>query len=147
MPSKKKASLSLLLLGLLALGLACQPAQGVRVARVIDGDTIEISTGERVRYIGVNAPERGAPFSREATRANQELVLGKRVGLERDVSERDRYGRLLRYVYVNGTFVNGELVRRGLAQARAYPPDTKYRALLDSLEQEARAQGMGMWSR
>ncbi|MDP2727493.1 MAG: thermonuclease family protein, partial [Dehalococcoidia bacterium] len=95
--------------------------QEARVARVIDGDTIELEGGQRVRYIGVNTPEMND--SRPTVRAwaqrgkekNQELVEGKKVTIERDVSETDRYGRLLRYVYVDGVMVNAELVRLGYA--------------------------------
>jgi len=108
----------------------CGPAQDTfRVIEVIDGDTIVIEGGERVRYIGIDAPEMGPPpepFAVEAWQTNRELVEGKAVRLERDVSATDRYGRLLCYVYVDATFVNAELVRQGLARARAYHPDTKY---------------------
>ena len=95
---------------------------------VVDGDTIrvELGDGERatVRYIGIDCPEADQPFGDEATAANRLLVEGQKLLLERDVSETDRYGRLLRYVYlVDGTFVNGELVKGGHARARAYPPD------------------------
>ena len=86
-------------------------------------------------------------YGLEAWQANRELVEGKKVRLERDVSETDKYGRLLRYVYVDDVFVNAELVRRGLAEARAYPPDTKYQDYLEKLEQEARAAGRGMWAK
>ncbi len=119
-------------------------AQGVRVVRVIDGDTIVIQSGERVRYIGIDAPEQDEPLGPAATQLNGELVGGKRVRLERDVTDRDRFGRLLRYVYVDGILVNAELVRQGLAEAKAYPPDTKYQDYLEQMETEARLAGRGM---
>jgi len=82
----------------------------------------------------------------EASAANKALVEGKAVYLEKDVSDTDRYGRLLRYVFLaDGTFVNGELVRQGYAQAITYPPDVKYQKLLRALEQEARSRGKGLW--
>jgi micrococcal nuclease len=117
---------------------------------VIDGDTVIIAGGERVRYIGIDTPEMGSnpeAFAREATDANRALVEGKAVRLERDVSETDRYGRLLRYVWVGGTMVNVELVRRGLAEAKAYPPDTRYQPLLDAAQFEARVAGRRMWAK
>lgn len=120
------------------------------VMRVIDGDTIEvILDGEpnNLRYIGIDAPEMGMPLSKEATEANQHLVEWQIVELERDVSETDQHGRLLRYVYLNdGILVNAELVRLGLAAALAYPPDIKYQELINTKEQEAKEAGAGLWA-
>ena len=99
------------------------------VVRVIDGDTIEVNIrGElhKVRYIGMNTPEVRQPGGAEATSANAELVAGKIVQLEKDISETDRYGRLLRYVWVDGTMVNAALIISGHAQVATYPPDVKY---------------------
>ena len=84
--------------------------QTALVTNVVDGDTIDVSingTEFRVRYIGMDTPEIGEPCYQQATAYNSQLVLGKTVILERDVSETDRFGRLLRYVYVDDTFVNG----------------------------------------
>ena len=120
----------------------------VRVVRVIDGDTIEIEGGERVRYIGIDTPEvypETEPWGPEATDMNEELVGGRVVELRKDVTDRDRYGRLLRYVFVDGLFVNGELVRLGYARAVSYPPDTGYQDLLTQLEEEAKEAGRGLW--
>ena len=120
------------------------------VTRVTDGDTIVIGTGQRVRYIGIDTPEvypEREAYGMEAWQANRQLVEGKKVRLERDVSETDKYGRLLRYVYVDDTLVNAELVRLGLAVARAYPPDTRYQGLLAQLEEAARQAGRGMWAK
>jgi micrococcal nuclease len=83
----------------------------------------------------------------EALEANRQLVEGKVVRLERDVSQTDKYGRLLRYVYVDGILINAELVRLGLAEAKAYPPDTKYQEALEELEAEAKEAGLGMWAK
>jgi micrococcal nuclease len=120
------------------------------VIEVIDGDTIAIAGGDRVRYIGIDTPEihpQVEAFGLEAWQANRELVEGKTIRLERDVSETDKYGRLLRYIWVDGTMVNAELVRRGLAQAKAYPPDTRYQIYLEQVEAEARQAGRGMWAK
>lgn len=120
-----------------------------RVTRVIDGDTIEVEVEGRlfsVRYIGINAPEQGQPCGEEATDMNEELVGGQIVTLLKDVSEEDRYGRLLRYVYVGDLLVNAELVRRGYALAATYPPDVAYSELFVRLEREARAAAVGCWA-
>jgi micrococcal nuclease len=121
----------------------------VYVTRVIDGDTIVLSNGNHVRYIGIDCPEMDTeePFAREATQANRDIVEGKIVRLEKDTSETDRYGRLLRYVYIGNKFVNLELVRLGLAEAKDYPPDTKYKIFLDAAEAEAKLAGRGMWAK
>ncbi|MBM3156888.1 MAG: thermonuclease family protein [Chloroflexi bacterium] len=141
----------LILLFVVALLVSCVPVtEGqVRVVRVIDGDTIEIAGGERVRYIGIDTPEtypQVEPYGAEAKAKNIELVEGKLVTLERDVSYTDKYDRLLRYVYVDGLFVNGELVRLGYAEAVPYPPDTRYQWQLELLEAEAKAAARGIWS-
>jgi len=126
------------------------PIEQVEVLYVFDGDTITIEGGYRVRYIGIDTPEihpELEPYGIEALEANRKLVEGKEVRLERDVSETDKYGRLLRYVYVDDVFVNAELVRQGLAEAKAYPPDTKYQDYLEELEAEARQAGRGIWAK
>ena len=141
--------LPIILLLLLLCGCS-SPPNIARVTQVIDGDTITIEGGYRVRYIGIDTPEvypQVEAFGMEAWQANRKLVAGREVHLERDISETDRYGRLLRYVYVDDIFVNAELVRQGLAQAKAYPPDTKYQGDLEELEAEAREAGRGMWAK
>ncbi len=103
-----------------------------------------------MRYIGIDTPEiypQPEPFGWEAWQANHRLVEDKEIRLERDVSETDKYGRLLRYVYVDNTFINAELVRQGLARAKAYPPDTKYQTYLEKMEAEAREANRGMWAK
>jgi micrococcal nuclease len=119
------------------------------VVAIIDGDTIEVEiAGQRytLRYIGIDSPESGDEFASEAATANAELVADKVVELENDVSETDRSGRLLRYVWVDDTMVNCELARQGYARAKEYPPDTTYQEFLAQCEQEARAAGRGMWA-
>lgn len=146
----------LLLLWLAATLAGCgsgpgQPAGGATatVTAVIDGDTIEVQMGGqswRVRYILINAPEAGEPFGPAATAANRALVEGATVTLVQDVSETDRFGRLLRYVYLpDGRFVNGELVRQGYAQLATFPPDVAQEAAIRAAQQEAIAAGRGIW--
>ena len=165
----KPLTLSLaLLLGLLA---ACQPSPtletcddvseattrggaitsassgGALVIRVIDGDTIEMAGGARVRYIGVDTPERDEPFYHVATDYNRRLIERHRVKLLKDKSDEDRFGRLLRYVLAGDILVNAELVREGMADARPYKPDVKFAACFDDLMQEAQENRRGMWGR
>lgn len=122
-----------------------------KVVRVIDGDTIEIEGGQRVRYIGIDTPETVDPrkpvqcFGKEASDKNKELVAGKEVKLEKDVSETDKYGRLLRYVYVGNIFANDYLVRQGYAHASSYPPDVKYQDQFTQAQTEARVNHSGLW--
>ena len=120
------------------------------ITRVIDGDTIVVAGGDRVRYIGVDAPEIGGEpelFGTEASAFNSGLVLNQEVMMEKDASEADRFGRLLRYVYVDGILVNAELVREGYARGVSYRPDTKYDRCFTALEEEARVARRGMWAR
>lgn len=121
----------------------------VTVRRVIDGDTIELASGARVRYIGIDTPEMSGPrecYATEATAKNRELVEGKRVALRKDVSETDRYGRLLRYVYLpTGEMVNATLVREGYAVTSTFPPDVMFADLFVELEREAREAARGLW--
>jgi micrococcal nuclease len=127
-----------------------------RVLRVVDGDTIHVLLDGRdvtVRYIGIDTPETVAPgrpveaFGREASARNKELVDGKVVTLEKDVSETDRFGRLLRYVYVDGQMVNATLVREGYATSSTFPPDVKHQELFKQLEREAREAKRGLWAK
>ncbi len=110
------------------------------VTRVIDGDTIDVTINGQpftVRYVGVNTPERDEACYSEARNANAALVQGQAVRLVRDVSETDRFGRLLRYVYVGDVFVNAALVEQGWAEAASYPPDTAFIPTFQQLELEA----------
>lgn len=121
------------------------------VTRVIDGDTIEIEGGDRLRYIGIDTPETKHPnkvvgcYGKEAEAKNKDLVEGKKVKLEKDVSETDKYGRLLRYVYLDGIMINELLVKEGYAQASSYPPDVKYQDKFNEAEKQAREEERGLW--
>ena len=86
-----------------------------RVVEVIDGDTIIIEGGYHVRYIGIDSPEKHEPFYSEAKRINEDLVEGKVVKLQKDISDQDKHGRMLRYIYIDEIFVNAEIVRMGYA--------------------------------
>lgn len=124
----------------------------VLVKRVIDGDTIELADGRKVRYIGMDTPETVDPrqpvqcFGKEASEKNKELVEGKQVRLEKDVSETDKYGRLLRYVFIGDLFVNDYLVRQGYASVATFPPDVKYQEQFLQAQKEARENNRGLWS-
>lgn len=135
------------------------PTQRAEVLRVIDGDTIVVRIGgrdERVRYIGLDAPElanaeRGTPAdcgADDATEANARLTAGGTVVLERDVSDRDRFGRLLRHAWIQADewrHVGIELVESGAVEARSYAPDTGRDMELDAAERRAREALAGIW--
>ena len=115
------------------------------VVRVIDGDTIELPDGNRVRYLGIDTPEAGEPYYSEATARNKELVEGKVVYLQKGKRDRDEYDRLLRYIYVDGVFVNAELVVQGYATAYIFDSDERYSQVLVQLEQYAKMKKRGLW--
>jgi micrococcal nuclease len=121
------------------------------VTRAVDGDTIVLATKDRVRLIGVDTPELHHPrkpvqyYGEEAYRFTQKIVEGKTVRLEYDWQRRDRYGRLLAYVYLpDGTFLNSELIRQGYGHAYTKYP-FKYLDEFRKLEREARETGKGLW--
>jgi micrococcal nuclease len=131
---------------LLLLPLACrQPSDTVAVVEVIDGDTIVVEGGYHVRYIGIDSPETDEFYYSEAKQMNADLIAGKKVRLESDITDKDKYGRLLRYVYVDDIFINAEMVRQGCAWSIAYPPDVKYQVYFEAMEKEARQLKRGVW--
>lgn len=135
------------------------------VERVIDGDTLKLSTKEKVRLIGVDTPEihDSKKLSRDSERTGQDirtikelgrkaadftesLCLNKKVSLEFDVEKKDRYGRLLAYVYLDdGTFVNARIIEKGYGQVMTIPPNVRYADHFRALEQEAREDRRGLW--
>jgi micrococcal nuclease len=144
--SFRKAFAVLLLSVLLLPPLACgEPSDTVTVVEVIDGDTIVVEGGYHVRYIGIDSPEIDEFYYVEAKQMNVKLLDGKKVRLEKDITDKDKYGRLLRYVYAGDVFVNAEMVRQGCAWAMVYPPDTKYLVYLEAMEKEARQSKRGFW--
>ena len=161
--------LPLLILAALSCSSGVSPRSGeATVRRVIDGDTIELSDGRLVRYIGIDTPEvrrrvgdrwvvDPEPFAEAAREENRRLVEGRRVRLEYDVQPYDRFGRTLAYVYVSGAerrgeteselFVNEALVRRGFAQLMTIPPDVRHVERFRQAADEARRERRGLWSR
>lgn len=122
----------------------------VRVVSVVDGDTVRVlmpdGHEERVRLIGIDAPEDGSLLDHEATSYLEGLVLGEEVRLVGDVSDRDPFGRLLRYLYVGDLFVNEEMVRAGLAVAKRYEPDTAMAGVLEAAQDKAENGALGLFS-
>lgn len=141
--------------------------EALYVTRVVDGDTLKLSNGERVRLAGIDTPEtyysdkllRDARRSvsditkiqslgREASRFTKKLALGKKVRLEFDVDKRDKYGRLLAYVYLDdGTFVNARILEEGFGQLLTIAPNVKYSEYFLKLERTAREENKGLWAR
>ncbi len=135
------------------------------VTRVVDGDTLKLSSGERVRLIGVDTPEvhysnkllRDSNKSGKdiktiqslgarASKFTKDLCLGRRVRLEYDIARHDRYGRILAYVYLeDGTFVNAKIIEEGYGQIITVPPNVKYVEYFRKLEKESREGNKGLW--
>lgn len=135
---------------------ALSPGGSGRVVHIADGDTVTVSIDgrrESVRYIGIDTPEAHRPgtpiecFARPASKANAQLVNHQRVRLVHDREARDRYGRLLAYVYRerDGLFVNEDLVRRGFARTLTIRPNVRYAARFAKLQKEAKRAGRGLW--
>jgi micrococcal nuclease len=130
------------------------------VSRVVDGDTVVLSDGSRVRFIGMDTPESTTTtefYGNEASDYTKSMLTGKTVYLEKDVSEMDRYGRLLRYVWlslpseisdseIRARMFNAILVLEGYAQSSTYPPDVKYQEYLARYNSEARNANKGLWN-
>jgi micrococcal nuclease len=128
------------------IGFPSSDSEEFEVAQVIDGDTIKLKSGQKVRLIGINTPETGHPYYNEATEKLKELIGDSKVTLKSDIENKDQYGRLLRYVYVNDTFVNMEIVKAGLATAYEFEPNVKYASEFDAAESQARIEGVGIWT-
>ena len=131
----------------------CLPANtGRQIAQLVsvtDGDTIDVLIDGivyPVRYIGMDTPEVGEPDGAVSSDKNYELVVNKELTLIKDVSDTDRYDRLLRYVIADGKFVNYELVRQGYASAGSWPPDTSCDQMFRDAEQKARDEKLGLWA-
>lgn len=131
-----------------------KPGASVKVTRVVDGDTIEVDLNgkvEKVRLIGVDTPEtvhptKGEePYGKEASNFTKAQLTGKNVSLETDVQERDNYGRLLAYIWVDGKMFNEVLVREGYAQVATFPPNIKYVDRFTAAQQQARQGNKGLW--
>jgi micrococcal nuclease len=133
---------------MVTLPLACRSADAVSVASVIDGDTIRISGNICVRYLGIDTPEIGEPYYHEARDCNAGLLRWKNVTLQADITDKDVYDRLLRYVYAGDLLVNAELVRQGYAfvYTRNRFPDNRYYDVLKSALDDAVRLRKGIWS-
>jgi len=115
------------------------------VTRVIDGDTVELATGVRIRLVCIDAPETGQLHADEAKERLEELVLGKEVELEPDKTDKDKYGRTLRYIWVDGGLASEALIEEGLAKSYHYPPDLKYCDIMDAAQEAAQSKKLGIW--
>ena len=131
------------------------PVTAAVVERVIDGDTVVLVGGEKVRYIGVDTPElqhhprkKVQPYAKEATEFNRRLVEGQKVRLEMDVERQDKYTRTLAYVFLeDGRFVNAELLKEGYAHLMTIPPNVRYVDLFTGLQRQARDAKRGLWGK
>ncbi|MFH1578212.1 MAG: thermonuclease family protein [Candidatus Omnitrophota bacterium] len=139
----------------------------ILVTRVVDGDTLVLEGGQRVRLIGIDTPETHVndrlylqaqrskkdiqtiiALGKEAYKFTRNLVEGKRVRIEFDLEKYDKYGRLLCYVYLeDGTFVNDQIIRQGHASLLTIPPNVKYVDLFRTAYEEARENNRGLWAR
>ena len=126
------------------------------VLSIVDGDTIHARVqgrDERVRYIGIDTPETGGdrgpqPYGAEARERNRQRVEGQTVRLVLDAQDRDRYGRILAYVYApDGSFVNAKLVAEGYARVLTVPPNVRFASVFRTLETEARDEERNLWQR
>lgn len=133
--------------------LGTEIGEVAHVTRVVDGDTFEIETGEKVRLIGVDTPETVDPrravgcYGKEAWAFTKALLLNNDVRLVKDVSETDVFGRLLRYAYLGDQFVNKTLVAEGYAHAKTYPPDISRQEELRAAERSALFEKKGLWGK
>lgn len=125
--------------------------KSILITKVIDGDTIQTDTGNKVRYIGINTAEKGQPFYNEARKLNEDLVLNKKVNLEFDVQNIDKYGRLLAYVFAgnsdgtNDVFVNLEIIKKGLAVSETIQPNVAHQEEFLIAQKNARENCLGIW--
>ena len=128
---------------------------------MIDGDTVELDNGSKVRFIGINTPESTntiEPYGKEASDYTKRRLEGKQIYIQKDVSETDKYGRLLRYIWleipsdemneqeIRTKLFNAELVLNGYAEPYPFPPDVKYKDYFEKFALEAQEQGIGLWS-
>ena len=142
----------LILLSSLILLITLPAQELARVDTVLDGDTFRLKNGEKVRLIGIDAPETNHPrkpveyFGKEAREFSRRMLEGKEERLEMDVQERDKYGWLLAYVYLaDGMFFNAEPLKQGYAQVATYPPNVKYMELFVKLQKDAAENKKELW--
>jgi micrococcal nuclease len=137
---------SLLVAGAFFLFSCNSPDKSPIVSKVIDGDTVVLSNGAHVRYIGIDTPEKDRPYYDQARDLNQQLIQGRKARLEYDIEKTDSYGRTLAYLYLkDGTMVNAEMIRQGYAYVYTFPPNLKHTDLFLQLQKEAREHKRGLW--
>jgi micrococcal nuclease len=134
-----------LFIGIVLVG--CSKGSDIIVSKVYDGDSFVLSNGDGVRLIGIDAPEKGEPGAEEARSFLIGLIEGKHIRLEPDKENRDKYNRLLRYVYINDTFVNAEMIKNGYATTLFIPPNDKYRQEFTAFENAAKDAQKGLWAK
>lgn len=127
-------------------GFYADKKQTAIVTRITDGDTITIEGGTRVRLLGINCPEKGEQFYAEGKKFVEQMLLYKEVELERDVIDKDQYGRILRYVWLGGELANEQIARQGLAVAQVYEPNHKHDAEIAAAEKAAIDEKIGIWA-
>ena len=149
---KYTLNLCLILASILLIGATEVEEKSIGVKWVNDGDTIVLSDGRHVRYIGINAPEiahdnqKAEAFGYAAKKYNQSLIRFKKVRLEFDKEKYDRYGRLLGYIFLlDGTFINKEMIEKGYAYALPRKPNVKYHTMLLQTQRDAMSAKQGMW--
>jgi len=135
-----------LILVLIIMSSGCIAEQTYMAERIIDGDTFVLDNGDKVRLIGYNAPEIGEPFADNATERLSELVMHRKLRLERDVRDKDDYGRLLRYVYADEHFVNLAMLQDGYGKLLEIAPISKHNKEFEKAEEFAQYHNLGIWS-
>jgi micrococcal nuclease len=133
-----------LFVGIVLVG--CSKGSDIIVSKVYDGDSFVLSNGDEVRLIGIDAPEKGEPGAEEARSFLIGLIEGKQIRLEPDKENKDKYNRLLRYAYINDTFINAEMVSNGYAIAKFYPPNDCFQAQFTALQKAAQESKKGLWA-
>jgi micrococcal nuclease len=116
-----------------------------RVREVIDGDTVKLTSGVHLRYIGIDAPEQGESLFQQAKSENEKMTLGKKIRVEFDKEKKDKYNRILAYVFVDSLMVQKELLKRGLAYVYSYAKNQKYLEQFIKIQREAKKKKVGLW--
>jgi micrococcal nuclease len=154
MNKRSKKIIILFLIVLICLGCVFfkknkqQPKlSSVLVTKIIDGDTIETKNGQKIRLIGIDTPESGNCYFDESKIFLSNLILNKQIKLEKDVSETDKYQRLLRYIYLDDILINNYLISQGYAKIYTVPPDIKYQKLFQESQNLARNENRGLWQK
>lgn len=133
-----------LFIGIVLVG--CSKGHDIIVSKVYDGDSFVLSNGDEVRLIGIDAPENGEPGAEEARSFLIGLIEGKQIRLEPDKENKDKYNRLLRYAYINDTFINAEMIKNGYATTLFIPPNDKYQQEFTAMEKTAQETKKGLWA-